>query len=133
MNTTILLNNLNIITMDLNYFDRMALSAFTSLERQSLYQMLCGVMIIDGNRDSREIALMNEINRIVGITTADVEASRRLSEPTMTNCLRNMDTLKKAYVGKFIAQMVLADGVITKKEEMLFYYLKEKLGLPDVD
>ena len=119
--------------MDLNYFDRMALSAFTSLERQSLYQMLCGVMIIDGNRDSREIALMNEINRIVGITTADVEASRRLSEPTMTNCLRNMDTLKKAYAGKFIAQMVLADGVITKKEEMLFYYLKEKLGLPDVD
>lgn len=119
--------------MDLNYFDRMALSTFTSLEKQSLYQLLCGVMIVDGNRDSREIALINEINRIVGITTADVEASRRLSEPTMTNCLRNMDTLKKAYVGKFMAQMVLADGVITKKEEMFFYYLKEKLGLPDTD
>ncbi len=119
--------------MDLNSFDRMALSAFTSLEKQSLYQLLCGVMIVDGNRDSREIALINEINKIVGITTADVEASRRLSEPAMTNCLRNMDTLKKAYVGKFIAQMVLADGVITKKEEMFFYYLKEKLGLPDTD
>ena len=119
--------------MDLNYFDRMALAAFTTLEKQSLYQLLCGVMIVDGNRDSSEVALINEINRIVGITTADVEASRRLSEPTMTNCLRNMDTLKKAYVGKFIAQMVLADGVITQKEEMLFYYLKEKLGLPDVD
>ncbi len=123
----------NIIIMNLNYFDRMALSSFTSLEKQSLYQLLCGVMIVDGNRDSREIALINEINKVVGITTADVEASRRLSEPVMTNCLRNMDTLKKAYVGKFIAQMVLADGVITKKEEMFFYYLKEKLGLPDVD
>lgn len=130
---TNLSNNKYIITMDLNYFDRMALSAFTSLEKQSLYQLLCGVMIVDGNRDSREIALINEINKIVGITTADVEASRRLSEPTMTNCLRNMDTLKKAYVGKFMAQMVLADGVITKKEEMFFYYLKEKLGLPDTD
>lgn len=119
--------------MNLNYFDRMALSSFTSLEKQSLYQLLCGVMIVDGNRDSREIALINKINKVVGITTADVEASRRLSEPVMTNCLRNMDTLKKAYVGKFIAQMVLADGVITKKEEMFFYYLKEKLGLPDVD
>ena len=119
--------------MDLNYFDRMALAAFTTLEKQSLYQLLCGVMIVDGNRDSSEVALINEINRIVGITTADIEASRRLSEPTMTNCLRNMDTIKKAYVGKFMAQMVLADGVITKKEEMFFYYLKEKLGLPDVD
>lgn len=119
--------------MDLNYFDRMALSAFTPLEKQSLYQLLCGVMIVDGNRDSREVALINEIHRIVGITTADIEASRRLSEPVMTNCLRNMDTLKKAYVGKFIAQMVLADGVITKKEEMFFYYLKDKLELPDVD
>lgn len=120
-------------TMDLNYFDRMALSTFSPLEKQSLYQLLCGVMIVDGNRDSREIALINEINKIVGITTADIEASRSLSEPVMTNCLRNMETLKKAYVGKFIAQMVLADGVITKKEEMFFYYMKQRLGLPDVD
>lgn len=117
--------------MDLNYFDRMALSAFTSLEKQSLYQLLCGAMIVDGNRDTREIALINEIKNIVGITTADIETSRCLTETTMTNCLRNMDTLKKAYVGKFVAQMVLADGVITQKEEMFFYYIKEKLGLPD--
>ena len=94
--------------MDLNYFDRMALSSFTSLEKQSLYQLLCGVMIVDGNRDSREIALINEINKVVGITTEDVEASRCLSEPIMTNCLRNMDTLKKAYVGKFIAQFQIS-------------------------
>ena len=45
----------------------------------------------------------------------------------------NMDTLKKAYVGKFMAQVILADGVITKTEEQFFYYMKQKLGLPDVD
>ena len=119
--------------MDLNYFDKMALSTFTSLEKQSLYQLLCGVMMVDGQRDPREVAFINKVNQIIGITTSDVETSRKLSEPTMTNCLRNMDTLKKAYVGKFMAQVILADGVITKTEEQFFYYMKQKLGLPDVD
>lgn len=119
--------------MELNYFDRVALSTFTSLEKQSLYQLLCGAMMIDGNRDSREIAIINEVNKIMGITVADVEASRKLSEPAMTSCLRNMDTMKKAYVGKFMAQVILADGVITQREEQFFYYMKQKLGLPDVD
>lgn len=119
--------------MDLNYFDRMALATFTPLEKQSLYQLLCATMIVDGQRDSRELALIDEINRIIGITNADIEASRRLSEPEMTNCLRNMETLKKAYVGKFVAQVVLADGVITQREEQFFYYMKKKLDLPDVD
>ena len=119
--------------MDVNYFDRVALTNFTSLEKQSLYQLLCAAMVIDGERDSRELALIGEVNRIIGITTADMEASRRLSESVMTNCLRNMDTLKKAYVGKFVAQVVLADGVITQREEQFFYYMKQKLDLPDVD
>lgn len=44
-----------------------------------------------------------------------------------------METLKKAYVGKFVAQVVLADGKITPREEQFFYIMKQKLGLPDVD
>ena len=119
--------------MELNYFDRVALSTFTSLEKQSLYQLLNAAMIIDGNRDSREIAIINEVNKVLGVTVTDVEASRKFSEQTMTSCLRNMDTIKKAYVGKFIAQVILADGVITQREEQFFYYMKQKLGLPDVD
>lgn len=119
--------------MDLTYYDKMALSAFTSLEKQSLYQTLCAVMIVDGNRDPREISIINEVNRIMGITTADVEASRRLSEQTMTNCLENMDTLKKAYVAKFMAQIIIADGVVTKKEELFFNYMHQKLDLPIID
>lgn len=119
--------------MDLTYFDRMALANFTPLEKQSLYQLFCAAMIVDGQRDSRELALIAEVNKIIGITTTDIEASRRLSEPEMTSCLRNMNSLKKAYVGKFVAQVVLADGVITQREEQFFYYMKNKLGLPDVD
>ena len=125
-------NDINII-MKLNYFDRVALSTFTSLEKQSLYQLLNAAMIIDGNRDSREIAIINEVNKVLGVTVTDVEASRKLSEQTMTSCLRNMDTIKKAYVGKFIAQIIIADGVITQREEQFFYYMRQKLGLPNVD
>ena len=128
-----LLNNDKNIIMELNYFDRVALSTFTSLEKQSLYQLLNAAMIIDGNRDSREIAIINEVNKVLEITVTDVEASRKLSEQTMTSCLRSMDTIKKAYVGKFIAQVIIADGVITQREEQFFYYMKQKLGLPDVD
>ena len=50
----------------------MALSTFTSIEKQSLYQLLCGAMIIDGNRDAREIAVINEVKQIMGISVADV-------------------------------------------------------------
>ena len=128
-----LLNNDKNIIMELNYFDRVALSTFTSLEKQSLYQLLNAAMIVDGNRDSREIAIINEVNKVLGVTVTDVEASRKLSEQTMTSCLRSMDTIKKAYVGKFIAQVIIADGVITQREEQFFYYMKQKLGLPNVD
>lgn len=119
--------------MELGYFDQMALSTFTSLEKQSLYQLLCGTMMIDGRRDSREIAIINEVNQVMQITVADVEASRKLSEATMTNCLRQMDTLKKAYVGKFMAQVILADGIVTQQEEQFFYYMRQRLDLPDMD
>lgn len=119
--------------MDLSYFDKMALSTFSSLEKQSLYQLLCGAMMVDGRRDSREIAIINEVNQVMQITVADVEASRKLTEPTMVNCLRNMDTLKKAYVGKFIAQVILADGVVTQQEEQFFYYMHQRLDLPDME
>ena len=119
--------------MDLSYFDKMALSTFNSLEKQSLYQLLCGAMMIDGKRDSREIAIINEVNQIMKITVADVEASRNLSESTMVNCLRNMDTLKKAYVGKLVAQIIIADEVITPREEQFFFYIRQRLDLPEVD
>lgn len=88
-------------------------------------------MIIDGRRDSRKIAIINEVNQVMQITVADVEASRKLTEPTMINCLRSMDTLKKAYVGKFMAQVILADGVVTQHEEQFFNYMRQRLDLTD--
>ena len=121
------------MSLGLSYFDEFALSQLTSLEKQSLYQLLCAAMIVDGNKDPREMAIINEVKRLTGMTTADLEASRKLSEPAMASCLRNMEMFKKMYVGKFIAQIVLADGVVTDIEEKFFYYLHDKLDLPNID
>jgi hypothetical protein len=44
-----------------------------------------------------------------------------------------MNNTKKAIVGKYMARVVLADGVITPKEEHFFYQIKDILQLPDID
>ena len=119
--------------MDLSAIDRLALSTFTPLEKQSLYQLLCGAMHVDGNRDARELAIISEVNLLVGISSADIEASRKLSESTMVSSLRNMDTLKKAYLAKFMAQIILADGRVDPKEEAFFNYIYQRLELPNPD
>ncbi|MBO4599824.1 MAG: TerB family tellurite resistance protein [Bacteroidales bacterium] len=119
--------------MNLSVFDQMALSVFTSLEKQSVFQLLYGAMQIDGICDNREIATINKVNQILKITDADVEASRKLDETTMVGCLRNMDTLKKIYVAKFMAQVILADGHVDPKEEMFFNYIQQKLDLPNIE
>lgn len=118
--------------MELSFYDKLALSTFTSLEKQSMYQLLCGAMIVDGARDSREVEIINEINRIMQFTVEEQQASRRLSHETMVNTLRSMDTLKKAYVAKFMAQVIIADGVITDREEKFFYYISQALDLPNL-
>ena len=86
--------------MEISIFDKMALAQFTSVEKQSMYQLLCGAMVVDGNRDSREIALINEINQIMNFTVAEQQASRSLSGETMVSILRGMDDFKKIFVAR---------------------------------
>ena len=119
--------------MEITIYDKMALSQFTSIEKQSMFQLLCGAMMIDGKRDSSEVAIINEISRIMNFTVEEHQASRSLSAETMTKVLRNMDDFKKIYVAKFMAQVILADGIVTSKEEQFFIYMKDMLQLPDVD
>jgi uncharacterized tellurite resistance protein B-like protein len=48
----------------------------------------------------------------------------------MTRALKNMDDLKKCYLAKFIAQIVLADGVIDPKENAFVEYYFNLLEIP---
>lgn len=119
--------------MELDYFDKLALSTFTSLEKQSFFQLLSGAMIVDGQRDQREIAVINSICNAMHFTIAEHEASRKHNFDTLVGILRKMDNTKKAFVGKYMARVVMADGVITPKEEQFFYQMKDILQLPDID
>lgn len=75
------------MSLGLGFYDKIALSQLTSLEKQSLYQLLCAAMVVDGNRDSREMAVINEVKQLTGMTASDLEASRKLTEPVMTSVL----------------------------------------------
>ena len=37
---------------------------------------------------------------------------------------------KKCYLAKFLAQVALADGVVTREENVFFNYYTQMLGLP---
>lgn len=116
--------------MNLSALDRMILSQYSSIEKESIYQVICAAMIIDGDRDPRERRLIEEIVDTIGLTDAEREASRHLDQPTMSRVIRNMNDLQRAYVAKFIAQVILADGKVTEREEKFFYYICSELNLP---
>ncbi len=89
-------------------------------------------MKIDGHQDPREEKIVEEVVEVIGLTSGERQASRTLTEPTMTNALRSMDVLKKCYLAKFIAQIVLADGVIDERENMFVNYYFAKLDIPQM-
>ena len=116
--------------MDISHIDRLALSRFSSEEKQSIYQMLCGMMIIDKEPDPREKRIIEEVVDIIGLTQTERQASRAMNTQRQLNVLKSMDTLKKCYLAKFLAQVALADGVVTREENVFFNYYTQMLGLP---
>ena len=116
--------------MDISHIDRLALSRFSSEEKQSIYQLLCGMMIIDKEPDPREKRIIEEVVDIIGLTQSERQASRAMNTQRQLNVLKSMDTLKKCYLAKFLAQVALADGVVTREENVFFNYYTQMLGLP---
>lgn len=116
--------------MNLSVLDKMILSQYSSIEKESIYQVVCAAMNVDGDRDPRECKLIEEIVDTIGLTGAEREESRRLDQPTMARAIRSMNELKRAYVAKFIAQVILADGKVTAIEEKFFFYICNELNLP---
>ena len=118
--------------MNLSVIDKIALSHYSSLEKQSLYQLLCAAMNSDGVQDPREKSIIEEIVCLIGLSGEERQASRSLDANTMTDVLKNMEDMKKLYVGKFMAQIILADGVVTQKEEAFFNHFFRVLNLPQI-
>lgn len=118
--------------MNLSDLDKIALRQYTSLEKQCVYQVVCAAMICDGEKDYRETQLVEKIVLAIGLSQQERESSRRLDEPTMVKVIRGMDDLKRIYVGKLIAQMILADGKVTQREQMFSQYIFDRLNIPAI-
>lgn len=106
---------------------------FSSLEKQSMYQILCGTSMVDGNRDIREIMLINEIVDTLGITEAEIKSSRTLDMQTQLSVLKSMSQAKKMMLSSLMCQVIIADGVIDPKEESFFNYYRQLLDLPVIE
>ncbi len=116
--------------MALTSSDKLALMTFSSRERQATYQVLCGMMAVDGDRDPREKRIIEDCMAAMNFTESERVASRSLSVSQQLQILKSMDQLKKVYLAKFLAQVSVADGVVTREENGLFTYLLNVLDLP---
>ena len=110
--------------------DKLVLSDYSSIEKECIYQVVCAAMVVDGERDPQEYELVKEIIDIIGLTEKEREESRQLDEPTLTQTILNMNDLQRAYVAKFIAHMIFADGKVTEHEQVFFDILLDKFNLP---
>lgn len=119
--------------MGISYMDRMILSSFTSKEKQAFYQLLCGAMIIDGDRDPREKAVIEHVMELIGLTDQERQASRLSSTESQIATMKAMDESKKKYLGKYMAQVILADGIVTPKEHGWFNFMLNLLEIPDIE
>lgn len=116
--------------MILSYTDRLALAQYSRLERESVYQMVCGMMIVDKNRDPREIKVIEEIVSLINLSPEERAESRTLSNDTQNQVLKRMDIIKKCYLAKLLGNVAIADGKITREENIFYQYYAEQLGLP---
>lgn len=118
--------------MELSPLDKMVVSSYTSLEKQSIYQLLCAAMAVDGEKHPLEKLVIEDVVKEIGLTSTERQASRNLDANTMNNALRNMSDNKKIYLGKFIAQVLLADGKVTPVEDKFAAYIFNTLQIPNV-
>lgn len=102
---------------------------FSSLEKQSLYQVMCAVAQIGGHHMTQKENHIYEVMSIVGITSDDQEMSRSLSEPQMTSILKQMDDVKKLYFAKFVSITGLLGG-LSEKETMFINWLYSQINVP---
>ncbi|MDE6522755.1 MAG: hypothetical protein K2L17_08065 [Muribaculaceae bacterium] len=78
--------------MELSPMDKMIIPGlFSELEKQSLYQVMCGVRQIGGHHMPQKETHIREVMEITGITFNDQAQSRTLTQPQMMTILKRMD------------------------------------------
>lgn len=115
--------------MEIPYEVRNMFRTFSSLEKQATYQIMCGVMIVDKNVDPREQQVVSEISEAMGLTKADIIASRSKTPEILSEVVRKMPEDKRFLVARAISTIALADGKVLNIEEAFVQHLAKQLNL----
>lgn len=93
---------------------------YISIEKQSIYQVLCAVRNIGKHDMESKEDVINEVMNIMGFTEQERIASRKLTQQQMTQALQKMSDEKKIYFAKFISNVALVGGVTTNESKFVF-------------
>ena len=117
--------------MDLTALDKLALSQYTISQKEAVYKIAYATMVSDGHKDPREIKLADDIAEIIGLSNEDKQMALSKSEAFVEETITGMSELKKFYVGKFMAEMIKADGIIKESEDKFIKSMFKRLNIPD--
>ena len=117
--------------MDLTALDKLALRQYTLSEKEALYKIVYETMVSDGHKDLREIKLAEDIAEIIGLSVSEKEISLSKSDDFMEKTISQMSDLKRYYVGKFMAEMIKADGIIKEAEDVFIKRMFKRLNIPE--
>lgn len=116
-------------TMEIPPYMMGVFRSFTSSERQSAYQLLCGAMMCNGRQNAAQIQAINEICTAMNVSDFDRERSRSLSQSVMENTLRSLSDEKKFIIARGISTIALADGNVSQQENAYAMLWSEKLNI----
>jgi uncharacterized tellurite resistance protein B-like protein len=119
--------------MELTDLDKLALAQYTTHEKQCIYQAIYAAMLSDGDTGNSELALMNEMVNMFGLTQEELDESKALVPAELTRDIRDMNYLKRLHVGVLLKRMVMADAVVTQREKMFIQHFYEKFNIPAED
>lgn len=119
--------------MEITDLDKLALAQYTVHEKQCIYQAIYAAMLSDGDTGSSELALMNKMVDMFGLTQEELDESKTLDPCDLTRDIRDMNYLKRLHVGVLLKRMVMADAVVTQREKMFIQHFYEKFNIPAED
>lgn len=118
--------------LNLNFIGQAIAASYTSLEKQAIYQTLCGAMRMDEKIDESEIQVLNQVKSAIQITEMEIVASRTRSVEEQIGILRQMDSVKKNYFMKFLATICLADNHADPREIAFVDWISQEIGAPEL-
>ena len=99
-------------------------------EKAAIFFVAGGMMLIDGQRDPRELILMARVNMKLSIDDEIMQMSSALPKEDMLLIIKNMSYAKKVFVSQYILALMGIDGDMDIREMKLFSHLTIECDLP---